>query len=109
MQRLALITTTLVAILATVLYEPLTRSLTILGVFRHPAPTPAALDDTLFKIIDDTKQCEDLHYYEPAGVLFAACEDSKFPRFEWWPPMTTFRRPSYRTGSIHVIEPRVCW
>lgn len=96
------------AVLTAVLYGPVCRTVTILGIFRKPSPAVVAADEMLFRRIDDTMQCEDLHYYQPVNKLFAACEDSMLPRFEWMPPMGNFKKPSKARGSIHVIDPKVC-
>lgn len=93
-----------IALLAATLYEPVYRQLTIVGVFRDPSRAVIAEDQGFYKI-DDTVHCEDLHYH--SDRLFTACEDSPQVRFEWFPPMVVFTRPSLSTGSIHVIDPKV--
>ena len=110
------ITVAILAILGTILYAPVARLIAILGVFKHPQPylSQARLEaestatGVHFKRIDDTLQCEDVHYYEPAHLVFTACEDTTFPRFTWWPAFDIFIEPSYNQGSIHVIDPKVC-
>lgn len=87
---------------------PLYRQLTVLGVFREKLSKDRVYTEgaNLFTI-EDTMQCEDLHYYPLSGQLFTACEDSMEPRYEWFPPMTNFKKPSTATGSIHVVNPEV--
>lgn len=99
---------TILAVLVAVLSGPLYRQFTLFGVFRHPLSSERlfAEGQNLF-IIEDTKECEDLHYHSPSNKLFTACEDSILPRFGWFPPMTRFEKPSRATGSIHVIDPEV--
>ncbi|KAF7553149.1 hypothetical protein G7046_g7181 [Stylonectria norvegica] len=97
----------LIPVALTLFYgQVLQRPLAVLGVFRTPVPTVQAnADDFIF--IDDTVHCEDVHYYEPTNVLFAACEDSPENRFLWFPPLGMFQAPEIAVktqGSIHVID-----
>lgn len=94
----------LAALLVATLYGPVSRELTILGVFRKPAPVAIAQNQGFHKIAD-TVHCEDLHYY--GGKLFAACEDDVSTRFGWFPPLEQFKQPPQSPGSIHVIDPKV--
>ncbi|OJJ43373.1 hypothetical protein ASPZODRAFT_19459 [Penicilliopsis zonata CBS 506.65] len=80
---------------------PIHHRLTVAGVFRHPR---RAAVSNLVRIAD-TVHCEDLHFYEPANLLFTACEDIKTTRFKWFPPLAIFDEPLTARGSIHVIEP----
>lgn len=60
--------------------------------------------------IADTTHCEDLHYHEPSGLLFTACEDAKDSRFAWFPPLSIVDNAplvAERQGSIRVIDPKV--
>ncbi|KAF7171118.1 hypothetical protein CNMCM5623_003568 [Aspergillus felis] len=96
----------LLAVLAATLYGPVYRQLTILGVFRHPAPLVIVEGQGYHKIAD-TMQCEDLHYWQPTNKIFTACEDSVLPRFKWFPPLANLEQPAgTSTGSIHVIDPK---
>lgn len=87
---------------------PLYRQLTLFGVFRERISSEQVYTEgqNIFTI-EDTMQCEDLHYHAPSNKLFTACEDSLLPRYEWFPPLTSFNKPSRATGSIHVIDPEV--
>ncbi|RHZ70566.1 hypothetical protein CDV55_108501 [Aspergillus turcosus] len=96
----------LLAVLAATLYGPVSRQLTVLGVFRHPTPLVIVEGQGYHKIAD-TMQCEDLHYWQPTNKIFTACEDSVLPRFKWFPPLANFELPAVTpTGSIHVIDPK---
>ena len=104
-------TIAILAILISILYASTIRMTTIMGIFKHPQPYTTTAKDKgeigYFQRIDDTVQCEDLHWYQPANLLFAACEDEMAPRFRWWPAMGIFRQVSLHTGSLHVIDPVV--
>jgi len=94
------------AVLISVLYGPLQHSLLVAGVFRTLTSTPLAPVDIVR--IPDTIHCEDLHYYEPAHLLFTACEDNAATRGHWFPPLGIFTTPEKITGgSLHVIDPEV--
>jgi hypothetical protein len=97
----------LLALLGGYLYPSVKLRFTVLGILRRPAPLNTLQKGDLIKI-DDTVHCEDAHYYEPANVLFTACEDSAAGRFVWFPPLATFDTPQFTQGSIHVIDPKVC-
>lgn len=97
----------IVAVLFASLYGPVTRELKVLGAFRSASETTSSQSNPVHPIAD-TIHCEDLHYYQPAGQLFTACEDSIVPRFRWFPPLVNFDGPADTTGSIHVIDPQVC-
>ena len=110
-----LTTTIIIAILAillNIIYAPIARHISVLGIFRRPlAYTTSAKDKGqvgYIKPIADTVQCEKLLYYRPVNLVFAACEDVAAPRFTWYPPLATFQEPSLRKGSIHVVDPVVC-
>ncbi|EAW09175.1 serum paraoxonase/arylesterase family protein [Aspergillus clavatus NRRL 1] len=102
---LGLLNLALLAVLVAMLYGPVSRQITILGVLRHPAPLVLAEGQGFYKI-EDTMQCEDLHYWSPTNKVFAVCEDSVLPRFKWFPPVGNFEGPATTTGSIHVIDPQ---
>ncbi|KAL3458523.1 hypothetical protein BJX64DRAFT_292133 [Aspergillus heterothallicus] len=93
----------LLGVLASVLYSPVQRVLSVFGVYRNATLTSSAHH---IYTIPDTVQCEDVHYYAPGNVLFAACEDSVLPRFRWFPPLVLLDGPADSTGSIHVINPQ---
>ncbi|XHG09220.1 hypothetical protein AWENTII_012296 [Aspergillus wentii] len=95
----------IVAVLVATLYRPVSWRLTMTGIFNKPAKMMLVEGQNLFKI-EDTIHCEDLHHYKPANKLFTACEDSIVPRFEWFPPLALFKKPTETTGSIHVIDPK---
>jgi len=87
----------------------LARYLKVVGVFRHPTGMPVSNADHLV-YIDDTVQCEDIHYHQDSNQLFLACEDSPEARFEWFPPLAIFHNSSKAAlgrGSIHVVDPLV--
>lgn len=96
---------TILAVLAAMFAGPVYRQVTLLGVLRKPMENNQYIEGQNLIKIEDTMQCEDLHYHAPSNKLFTACEDSVLPRFEWFPPMKVFKKPSLATGSIHVIDP----
>ncbi|KAI8721578.1 hypothetical protein NCS52_00299600 [Fusarium sp. LHS14.1] len=88
--------------------QSLTRFVKVLGFFREKNSTIVQDPSHLF-LIDDTIQCEDIHFEEKSGKLSLACEDSYEGRFEWFPPLANFHDPSVAaksTGSIHVVDPK---
>lgn len=96
--------------LAAYLYgPPAQRTLTKFGVYR--TPTCSTLNDSAHLVaIQDTVQCEDLHYYAPTNTLFTACEDVYDTRFKWFPPLGLFDAADLgwkSQGSIHTIDPEV--
>lgn len=96
----------LLAALAAVLVPWGAHLVKITGPFLTPNPT--VLGEGQGPIyIEDTVHCEDVHHYRPANLLFAACEDSKSTRFDWFPALAHLTpRPEAR-GSIHVVNPAV--
>lgn len=94
----------LLAVLVATLYGPVSRELTVLGVWRK---SDAMGVKHSFQEIPDTMQCEDLHYHEGSGQIFTACEDSVQARFKWYPGLANLQGPGTSTGSIHVINPKV--
>lgn len=94
--------------LAAFLYGPPThRFLSKVGTFRELSSTPLSNPDDLV-VLSDTIHCEDVHYYAPAHTLFTACEDESTARFQWFPPLSTFKDASVAwksKGSIHIIDP----
>ncbi|KAL4894318.1 hypothetical protein BDV59DRAFT_192656 [Aspergillus ambiguus] len=99
----AWLTLALLAVLVATLYGPVSRGLTVLGVWRPSNLTVA--QQVPFQKVADTIHCEDLHYHEPSGLIFTACEDSVETRFKWFPPLGNVDGPATTTGSIHVIQP----
>lgn len=97
----------LIAALAAILFPSVTHIVKVGGPFFF-TPNPTVLAEGHGPIyIDDTIHCEDVHHYLPANLLFAACEDSKTTRFDWFPPLGHLTpRPEAR-GSIHVVDPKV--
>ncbi|KAG9950671.1 calcium-dependent phosphotriesterase, partial [Aureobasidium melanogenum] len=93
------------AAISAYIVPPIRHELTVLGVGRAiPQSTIANAAD--YVKIEDTTHCEDLHYYEPANLLFTACEDNPKLRFDWFPPLGNFDPPAgVAQGSIHVIDP----
>jgi len=85
--------------------NPIYHALTVFGLFRTPRSTPVAASD--FVVINDTVQCEDIHYYAPANKLFTACEDNPNTRYVWFPPLVNMIAPPKTAGSLHVIDPTV--
>lgn len=94
----------LVAAAGPLLYNAVRHHLTVLGVYR--SPTFVSSNQDIHKI-PDTLQCEDIHYYTPGKLIFAACEDSVLPRFQWFPPLDHLDKPPETPGSIHIIDPQV--
>ncbi|BCS23242.1 serum paraoxonase/arylesterase family protein [Aspergillus puulaauensis] len=93
----------LVAAAGPLLYNAVRHHLTVLGVYR--SPTFVSSNQGIHKI-PDTLQCEDIHYYTPGNLIFAACEDSVLPRFQWFPPLDHLDKPPETPGSIHIIDPQ---
>ncbi|PKS12582.1 hypothetical protein jhhlp_000790 [Lomentospora prolificans] len=103
---------TLVALLAVFIattYGPdAFRAFKTLGVRRHLENTVIANAADFVKI-EDTAQCEDVHFHETSGLLFTACEDTVVPRSKWFPPLANFADPGVvgnAQGSIHIIDPK---
>lgn len=88
-------------------YTPVVQYFTVQGILRTPTPAARLATDPSFVKIKDTVVCEDLHYYEPAGKIFTACEDSYASRFEWFPPLGNMEGAGDTVGSLHVIDPKV--
>lgn len=91
-------------------YGPETeRTLTKIGYFRQLESSPL-LDPADLVVLNDTVQCEDLHWHAPANTLFTACDDVYETRFRWFPPLNFLERPDLAwasRGSIHTINPEV--
>ncbi|KAI3541730.1 serum paraoxonase/arylesterase [Colletotrichum abscissum] len=84
------------------------RSIALAGIGREKLNTPVAQAGDLI-YIDDTIHCEDIHYHEPSGLLFTACEDNEENRAKWFPGLGNLNDPlvgSKQKGSIHVIDPK---
>ncbi|KAL6235118.1 hypothetical protein BDW75DRAFT_230622 [Aspergillus navahoensis] len=92
-----------VAVLGPLLCNRVNHQLTVFGVYRSPI---FASSSHRIHTISDTLQCEDIHYYTPGNIIFAACEDSVLPRFKWFPPLGHLDTSPETTGSIHIIDPR---
>ncbi|KAF9887150.1 hypothetical protein FE257_010525 [Aspergillus nanangensis] len=100
------LTLALLAILVATLYGPVSREVTVLGVWRQPVNThQERAEGQAFYKIEDTMQCEDLHYHATSGKIYTACEDSILPRFSWFPPLGNVQGPVNSIGSFHVIDP----
>lgn len=101
------VTIGLVAFGALKVVRPVHEQLTLVGLFRTPNSTVYAQGDLV--AIEDTIQCEDIHWYEPSNEIFTACQDENDGRFSWFPPLGNFG--DYKKagkGSLHVIDPQVC-
>ncbi|CAK7237801.1 hypothetical protein SBRCBS47491_010152 [Sporothrix bragantina] len=97
----------LFVVLSYVVGPPVQRTLTVFGYWRQPVPTPLADEDLV--VIDDTTNCEDLHFHAASNTLFTACEDHLETRFAWFPPLSLFDDPAIvakNRGSIHTIDPK---
>jgi hypothetical protein len=108
-------TTVLVGLLGILLAGPtiynadLPRTVRVMGLFRQPSKT-AITQASDFVVIADTPHCEDLHYHEPSGLLFTACQGDRESRYSWFPPLAMFENPSITLkskGSLHVVDPKV--
>ncbi|KAL7797370.1 hypothetical protein V8C37DRAFT_308525 [Trichoderma ceciliae] len=82
------------------------RVIYVFGVFRKPERTEVAPGD--YVVIDSTINCEDMHYHEPSGFIFTACEDYKGSRLTWFPPLGHFGDApiSRMKGKLQVIDPK---
>ncbi|KAM0248118.1 hypothetical protein ACHAQJ_009588 [Trichoderma viride] len=82
------------------------RFIYVAGIFRKPERTELAPGD--YVVIDNTLHCEDMHYHEPSGLIFTACEDFKGSRLKWFPPIGHFGDPSTSRmkGRLQVIDPK---
>lgn len=76
------------------------------GVFLTPKQTVFGEGQGPIRI-EDTIHCEDVHYYEPANLVFTACEDTKDTRFKWFPGLGQLTPHPPARGSIHVVDPKV--
>ncbi|KAI1763921.1 calcium-dependent phosphotriesterase [Hypoxylon sp. FL1150] len=91
--------------LSALLYAPLKREATILGLFR-PLDSWQNLHGTENHAIDDTTACEDLHYHEPSNMLYSACIGNTATAAEWFPAAVSLdhpEKPGY--GTLVVIDP----
>ncbi|KAF2971711.1 hypothetical protein GQX73_g1776 [Xylaria multiplex] len=96
----------MIAFAAYTLIPEITRSLAIIGLLRTPTQTLKQGD---FVIIEDTVNCEDIHYHSPSRTLYTACEDTIDTRMGWFPPLEIFHNASTganSTGSIHDMTSR---
>ncbi|KAJ5937438.1 hypothetical protein N7454_004738 [Penicillium verhagenii] len=75
------------------------------GVLKTPTPTVLGEGQGPIRI-EDTIHCEDVHHYRPANLLFAACEDNKYTRLDWFPGLGHLTPHSPARGSIHVVDPK---
>ncbi|KAL2889970.1 Serum paraoxonase/arylesterase 2 [Ceratocystis lukuohia] len=85
----------------------LERSCQVGGIWRTVNSSLVYRDDDLV-YIPDTIQCEDLHFHQPSGLIFTACQDNHHSRLSWFPPLSNFDDPIQAMdtqGSIHVINP----
>ncbi|KAL7951351.1 hypothetical protein V8C42DRAFT_303841 [Trichoderma barbatum] len=82
------------------------RIIYVSGVFRQPERTELAPKD--YVVVENTINCEDLHYHEPSGLIFTACEDYIGSRLAWFPPIEHFSNPSTSkmNGKLQVIDPK---
>ncbi|KYK53990.1 serum paraoxonase/arylesterase family protein [Drechmeria coniospora] len=98
------------AFLAFLLGPAIQRTAVVFGIFRRFANSTIA-DDGSFTVLGDTRHCEDLHYHEPSGLLFTACESESggVSRHSWFPPLCLFddaKAASTSRGSFKVIDPK---
>jgi hypothetical protein len=88
------------------LYKPVALRVEVLGLNR-PLSSIQNIHGSDLHVIPDTAYCEDMHYHEPSGLVFAACEENEENRWKWFPPMTIFDDPTaLGHGSIVVIDPK---
>lgn len=104
----------LLVALAIYAYQPTKQRLVTLGLTRGSIIENVHGFSKELRVIEDTRHCEDLHYWEASngrGMLFTACEGRGSRRTKWFPPMTVFDDPELgsgdMTGSIHVLDPEV--
>jgi hypothetical protein len=84
------------------------RALLVMGAFRQPGSTELGPGE--FVVINGTTHCEDLHYHEPTGLIFTACEGFRGARLKWFPPIDHFFEPSnpgLNKGNLQIIDPKV--
>ncbi|RFU73114.1 serum paraoxonase arylesterase family [Trichoderma arundinaceum] len=83
------------------------RIIYVSGIFRKPERTEVAPED--YVVIDNTLHCEDMHYHEPSGLIFTACEDHKGSRLRWFPPLGHFADPqtARMKGKLQIIDPKI--
>lgn len=105
--RLSIVVALLAVLLGYVYNFHVRRVIYVAGVFRRPERTELAPGD--YVVIDNTTNCEDLHYHEPSGFIFTACEDHKGSRLEWFPPIGHFGDPDVARmkGRLQIIDPKV--
>ncbi|KAA8645489.1 hypothetical protein EYZ11_009118 [Aspergillus tanneri] len=102
----SLVQLTILCALLARFYGPVTHYFTVLGAFRAPNHAVRLATTPSFVKIEDTVQCEDMHYYPPTRKIFTACEDSFASRFQWFPALGHFDGPGDSVGSLHVIDPQ---
>lgn len=82
----------------------------VVGFLNQAPQSHLHLGPSDFVYIADTTHCEDLHYHEPSGLIFTACEDAKDTRYAWFPPLAFLDnapKVMETRGSIRVIDPKV--
>lgn len=91
-------------------YRPTKQRLVTLGVTRSPGSI-SNIHGSQLRIIRNTRDCEDLHYWPASGLLYTACEGESSPRTRWFPPMAVFDERPVETGSstggLFMIDPEV--
>ncbi|KAI0178630.1 calcium-dependent phosphotriesterase [Hypoxylon sp. FL1284] len=92
--------------LSALLYAPLKRDATMLGLFR-PLDSWQNVHGNENRFIDGTVACEDLHYHEPSGMLYSACMGDLEIAAGWFPGAGSLdhpERPGY--GTFVYINPK---
>ncbi|OTA90113.1 hypothetical protein M434DRAFT_14147 [Hypoxylon sp. CO27-5] len=106
MAFLLYLTTIVVGILSALLYAPVKREATVLGLFR-PLNSWQNVHGIENRVIPDTVACEDLHYHETSGMLYTACAGDMEKAAGWFPGSGSLdypNNPGY--GTLVVIDPR---
>ncbi|KAI1141844.1 calcium-dependent phosphotriesterase [Hypoxylon sp. FL0543] len=100
------LTTVLVGVLSALLYAPVKREATVIGLFR-PLSSWQNIHGIENRVIPDTVACEDLHYHEPSGLLYSACAGDLEKAAGWFPGAGSLdypEKPGY--GTLVVIDPK---
>lgn len=79
------LTAALIASFGALLYKPIVTRVELFGIGRSFKGFDSVHGEGL-KFFPDTYGCEDLHYHEPANVIFGVAEEKQGSRYEWFPP-----------------------
>ncbi|KAI1373541.1 calcium-dependent phosphotriesterase [Hypoxylon crocopeplum] len=100
------LTTVVIGALSMLLYAPLKREATVLGLLR-PLGSWENLHGIENRVIQDTVGCEDLHYHETSGMLYSACGGDIEKIAGWYPGAGSLGHPENPgNGGLVLIDPK---